>query len=76
MSHQSCWRAEEYVSRGMAFHSRRAGKTEALRASSCNPREHAYDVRGGGWVESCWQDLRYGAAVLRSNGRGSPRWWW
>ena len=24
----------------------------------------AYDVRGGGWVETLWRDVRYGARVL------------
>src|ERR1051325_10439191 len=26
--------------------------------------ELGYDVRGGGWLETLWQDLRYGARAL------------
>src|SRR5204862_5981824 len=27
-------------------------------------REHGYDVRGGGWLEAAWQDVRFGARLL------------
>jgi putative ABC transport system permease protein len=30
-------------------------------------RDEAYDVRGGGWLEMLWQDLRYGARDLMRN---------
>jgi hypothetical protein len=26
--------------------------------------ERGYDIRGGGWLEALWQDLRYGARRL------------
>jgi len=26
--------------------------------------ERGYDIRGGGWLEALWQDLRYGARML------------
>jgi len=26
--------------------------------------ERGYDIRGGGWIETLWQDLRYGARML------------
>src|SRR5215468_6791705 len=26
--------------------------------------ERGYDIRGGGWLETLWQDLRYGARML------------
>ncbi|HEY8460411.1 MAG TPA: ABC transporter permease [Blastocatellia bacterium] len=29
--------------------------------------ELGYDVRGGGWLETLWQDLRYGARMLMKN---------
>src|SRR5918911_2445875 len=27
-------------------------------------KEMGYEVRGGGWLETLWQDLRYGARML------------
>ena len=30
-------------------------------------KEHGYEVRGGGWLETCWQDVRYGARMLRKH---------
>src|SRR5262249_48082316 len=29
--------------------------------------ELGYDIRGGGWLETLWQDLRYGARALLKN---------
>src|SRR5215470_15770016 len=29
--------------------------------------ERGYDIRGGGWLETLWQDLRYGARALLKN---------
>src|SRR5262245_2126052 len=29
--------------------------------------ERGYDIRGGGWLETIWQDLRYGARMLMEN---------
>jgi putative ABC transport system permease protein len=29
--------------------------------------ELGYDIRGGGWLETLWQDLRYGARMLMKN---------
>src|SRR5215470_17224668 len=26
--------------------------------------ERGYDIRGGGWLETLWQDMRYGARML------------
>jgi putative ABC transport system permease protein len=30
-------------------------------------QDQAYDVRGGGWLETIWQDLRQGGRMLRRN---------
>jgi predicted permease len=29
--------------------------------------ERGYDIRGGGWLETLWQDLRFGARILLKN---------
>src|SRR5262245_15853742 len=29
--------------------------------------ERGYDVRGGGWLETLWQDLRYGLRMMLKN---------
>ncbi len=56
-------RAEENVRRGM---SPEDAKREAERRFGRLTRikEMGYDVRGGGFVETLWQDLRYGARLL------------
>jgi putative ABC transport system permease protein len=57
-------RAEENVRRGMTPEEarrdaeRRFGKLPRL-------KEQGYEVRGGRWLESLWQDCRYGARSLR-----------
>jgi predicted permease len=58
--------AEEYVRRGMPPEQARR-EAEQRFGHLLQIREHAYDVRGGGWVESCVQDLRYGLRTLRGN---------
>ncbi|HEX7174873.1 MAG TPA: ABC transporter permease [Pyrinomonadaceae bacterium] len=59
-------RAEENVRRGM---SPEEARREALRrfGNRTRVRERGYEVRGGGWLETVWHDLRYGARVLRKN---------
>ena len=56
-------RTEEYVRGGMAPD---AARREAERSfgNRARIREQGYEVRGGGWVEALWQDLRYGARGL------------
>src|SRR3712207_9267580 len=56
-------RAEEYVRRGM---SPRDARREAERRFGRLTRikEMGYEGRGGGLVETFWQDLRYGARML------------
>jgi putative ABC transport system permease protein len=56
-------RTEEYVRKGM---SPDAARREAERRFGRLTRikEMGYEVRGGGWLETLWQDLRYGARML------------
>jgi putative ABC transport system permease protein len=56
-------RAEEYVRRGM---SPEAARREAERRFGrlARIKELGYEVRGGGLVETLWQDLRYGARMF------------
>jgi putative ABC transport system permease protein len=54
---------ETNIERGMPPEEARA---EALKSFG-NPgrnTELGYDIRGGGWLETLWQDLRYGARML------------
>lgn len=56
-------RTDEYVRRGM---SPEAARREAERrfGQLTRIKEMGYEVRGGGLVETLWQDLRYGARML------------
>ena len=56
-------RAEEYVRKGM---SPEQAQREAERRFGPLTRikETGYEVRGGGQLETLWQDLRYGARML------------
>lgn len=59
-------RAEENVRRGMSpEEARRDAERRFGRLAGI--REQGYEVRGGGFVETLWQDLRYGARSLRKN---------
>ena len=59
-------RAEEYVRRGMpAEEARREAERRFGRLTGV--KEMGYDVRGGGWLETLLQDLRFGARMLRKN---------
>src|SRR5262245_59551249 len=59
-------RTEEYLRRGMSLEDARE---EAQRrfGRSLHIREAGYDVRGGGWIESFVQDLRFGARMVGKN---------
>jgi putative ABC transport system permease protein len=56
-------RAEEYVRRGMSSEEARR-EAERRFGRLTGIKEMGYDVRGGGWLEILWQDLRFGARML------------
>jgi putative ABC transport system permease protein len=51
------------IKRGMAPDEARAVALKSFGALGRNT-ERCYDIRGGGWLETFWQDLRYGARML------------
>jgi predicted permease len=55
---------EENLKRGMAPDEARTAALKSFGDLSRN-RERGYDVRGGGWLEAFWRDLRYGSRMLR-----------
>src|SRR5262245_57766169 len=57
---------ETNIKRGMPPDEARAAALKSFGALGRNI-ERGYDVRGGGWLETLWQDLRYGAHVLVKN---------
>src|SRR5262245_3935278 len=54
---------ETNIERGMAPDEARAAALKSFGALGRNI-ERGYDIRGGGWLETFWQDLRYGARGL------------
>jgi putative ABC transport system permease protein len=56
-------RAEEYVLKGMSPEEARR-EAERRFGRLTRIKEMGYAVRGGGWLETLWQDLRYGARML------------
>ena len=59
-------RTEENIRRGMSPEEARKD-AEVRLGNSTRLKEQGYDVRGGRWLESFWQDFRYGARVLQKN---------
>src|SRR5215831_11994920 len=55
---------ETNIRRGMPPNEARAAALKSFGAVGRNT-ELGYDIRGGGWLETLWQDLRYGARMLR-----------
>ena len=58
-------RARENERRGMSAADARRDAEQRF-GSPTRIHDIAYDVRGGGWAEALWQDIRYGARVLAS----------
>src|SRR5215210_3439267 len=56
-------RTEENIRRGMTPEEARR-EAEARFGPQLRIKEMGYEVRGGGWLESVWQDLRYGLRML------------
>ncbi|HEU0176688.1 MAG TPA: ABC transporter permease [Blastocatellia bacterium] len=55
---------ETNIRRGMPPDEARAAALKSFGNLGRNT-ELGYDIRGGGWLETLWQDLRYGARMLR-----------
>ena len=62
---------EANIARGMAPNEARLAATRSF-GNAGKIRDMAYEVRGGGVLETLWQDLRYGARMLCSNNPASP----
>src|SRR5262252_1350931 len=54
---------ETNIKRGMPPDEARAAALKSFGALARNT-ELGYDIRGGGWLETLWQDLRYGVRML------------
>ena len=57
---------ETNIKRGMAPDEARVAALKSFGNLGRN-MELGYDIRGGGWLETVWQDLRYGARMLMKN---------
>jgi hypothetical protein len=57
---------ETNIRRGMPPDEARAAALKSFGDMGRNT-ERGYDIRGGGWLETLWQDLRYGARMLMKN---------
>ena len=51
------------IKRGMPPDEARSAALKSFGALGRNT-ERGYDIRGGGWLETLWQDLRYGVRML------------
>jgi predicted permease len=54
---------ETNIERGMPPDEARAAALKSF-GNPIRNTERGYDIRGGGWIESLWQDLRYGMRML------------
>jgi putative ABC transport system permease protein len=57
---------ETNIKRGMSPDEARAAALKRFGDLS-RSTERGYGIRGGGWLETLWQDLRYGARILWTN---------
>ena len=57
---------ETNIKRGMPPDEARVAALKSF-GNLCRNTERGYDIRGGGWLETLWQDLRYGARMLMKN---------
>ncbi len=57
---------ETNIKRGMPPDEARAAALKSF-GDPVRNTELGYDIRGGGWLETLWQDLRYGARMLMRN---------
>src|SRR5262245_18869283 len=57
---------ETNIKRGMAPDEARVRALKSF-GDVCRNTELGYDIRGGGWLETLWQDLRYGVRILLKN---------
>jgi putative ABC transport system permease protein len=57
---------ETNIKRGLPPDEARAAALKSFGSLGRNT-ELGYDIRGGAWLETLWQDLRYGARMLRKN---------
>src|SRR5215467_8187696 len=57
---------ETNIELGMPPDEARAAALKSFGAPVRNT-ELGYDIRGGGWLETLWQDLRHGARMLLKN---------
>src|SRR5262245_53537719 len=54
---------ETNINRGLPPDEARAAALKSF-GDPVRNTERGYDIRGGGWLETLWQDLRYGARML------------
>lgn len=59
-------RTQENIERGMSAGDARRHAVERF-GNTGRIKDISWDVRGGGWLESLWQDIRYGARMLRKH---------
>ncbi|MBA3804227.1 MAG: ABC transporter permease [Acidobacteria bacterium] len=59
-------RTQENIERGMSPADARRDAEERF-GNAGHIKDRGWDVRGGGWLETFWQDVRYGARMLRKH---------